>query len=96
MSRAPEQRRWPLAFLEVKAGRRWVHVYARRGGIKVASVKRLVCRVHSEWGGLLTTKEADEMAMAAGFHPVMVWPDWIEGPFLGCADDLFDYLADVS
>lgn len=48
-------------------------LYARRRGVDEASARRHVFRVHSDFGGLLTTQEADEMCLSAGLHPVLVF-----------------------
>lgn len=82
-----EPRRWPLAHLDARTDRVWTDTYAKRLGVHVQTVRRFLCRINADKGGLLTTKEADEMAHAAGLHPMFVWSDWLEPPFHGCDND---------
>lgn len=61
--------RWPLAPLLIAAGHPSADVIAMQLGVSPRSIWRWHHRG-------LTDRQADRAAIALGYHPANIWPDW--------------------
>lgn len=71
-TRRPSAPRWPLSALVRLVGPMSQRDLARRAGIHERQIARWFA------AGSVPDQSADRLAIALGWHPVLIWPEWAE------------------